>query len=247
MNILTALRASSTRIPAVAIVCAAAFSLALSCSPRTTDAAGAAVHPEVSGTSFRLESAAIVDGGKGSSAPRNLRLLAAGSEKARVVDNDRNVLLAAPPGGTIFSMHLSPDGEQILIHYGDAKYQIVSADALDPVASLPIKPPGPHDATGFSWRFLDGDYLLGSASAPSTDTAGKTMAQVESLLPRAVLLYVYSWKTGQLSPVEVDDSLPAIFFVYNVSGWNLTLLTYDDDLVGARIVRSPAAGDPDPP
>lgn len=73
------------------------------------------------------------------------------------------------------------------------------------------------------------------------------MAEIEGLSPRAVLPYIYAWKTGQLMPVEIDESLPAIFFIYDASGWNVTLLTYDDDLVGARIIRSPAAGVTNPP
>lgn len=176
-----------------------------------------------------------------------LSLLASGSENARIVDQDREVVRSAPPGGTIFSLQVSPKGEYVLLSFGSSKYAVVTATALEDLTSPPKRPPSHDDATGFSWRFLDDDHLLGLASLPSTDTRGKTMAEIEGLSPRAVLPYIYAWKTGQLMPVEIDESLPAIFFIYDASGWNVTLLTYDDDLVGARIIRSPAAGVTNPP
>lgn len=247
MKIPRLLRTSFMRTSTLVATFTTALLLASGCSPGTIDSASAAASREASEASFRLESATLVDGVKGSNTPPNLRLLAPGSAKAKVVDHDLNVLLTAPPEGTIFSMHMSPNQELILISHGSAKYQVVSADGLDPVAFLPAKPPGQNDATGFSWRFLGDDYFLGSASLPSLDTAGKTMAEIEGLPPRAVLLYVYDWKTGQLSPVDVDETLPATFFIYDVSGWNVTLLTYDDDLVGARVIRSSPAGDTEAP
>lgn len=248
MNIPTVLQAHFiSKVSPVVVACAIGFLLVSGCSPRPTDAAYKSVQHQISETYYRLERAAIVDRDKVPTSELNFRLLASGSEKARIVDQDRKVLMTAPPNGTIFNIQMSSNQEQILIYYGDAKYQVFSADALDPVTFLPVKPPGQNDATGFSWHFLDDDHFLGSASLPSKDTAGKTMAEIEGLSPRAVLLYVYALRTGRLSSVEVDESLPAIFFIYDTSGRNVTLLTYDDDLVGAQIVRTTAVEDTNPP
>lgn len=174
-------------------------------------------------------------------------LLASGSENARIVDQDREVIRSAPPSGTIFSLQVSPQGEHILLSFGSSKYAVVTARTLEDLTSPPKRPPSHDDATGFSWRFLDDNHLLGLASLPSTDTEGKTMAEIESLPPRAVLPHIYAWETGQLTPVEIDESLPPIFFIHDASGWNVTILTYEDELLGAKIVRATAVEDTIPP
>lgn len=211
--------------------------LVLGCSPGSIPATSASIQPKLSETSYRLGRAEIIDTAQDSTTRRGLRLLASGSTKARIVDEDLNVLISAPRDGTIFSMRMSPSQEQILVHYGDAKYEIVATDSLTPVASLPVKPPGQEGATGFSWRWLNENRLLGSAALPSTDTQGKTMAEIEGLPPRSTLLYIYQTEGDNLIPVQIDAALPQAFMIHQTSGWNITLLTHDEELVGAKVEK----------
>lgn len=167
-----------------------------------------------------------------------LSLLAPGSEQARVVDQRRNVVRIAPPDGTIFALEVSPSGEHVLLDFGDAKYSIAAADTLDDLSTLPARPPIDDDVTGFRWFFLDDIFLFGSSALRSTDTEGRMASEIDSLPPRATLLYLYHLESEKLIPVAIDDSLPPVFSIHEVSGWNVTLLTYDsDDLVGATIVH----------
>src|SRR5690554_6596749 len=151
--------------------------LMVGCSPGRDATAAAATQPEPAEPSYRIVSAAVAETAVSATTPPQLRLLASGSANARIVDESRNVLMSAPPEGTIFSIRMSPNRGQVLIHYGDAIYRIFSTDTLTAIASLPIAPLGHDDATGFGWRWLNDDYLLGNADLPSTETEGKTAAE----------------------------------------------------------------------
>lgn len=178
---------------------------------------------------------------------REFALLASGTENARIIDQDREVIRSAPSDGTIFSFQTSPDGKYILLNFGSAKYSIASTETLDDLTTLPRLPPIQDDVTGFRWFFLDDAHLFGASQLRSTDTEGRMASEIDSLLPRATLLYIYALEGGTLTPVEIDDTLPSVFSIHDVSGWNVTILTYEDDLLGAKIVRVPAAGDTNPP
>lgn len=157
---------------------------------------------------------------------------------ARIIDNKDDIVLSGDRK-PIYGLQLSPGHGRALVYYGDAEYEVFDAYSLESLAIPPSQPEGFEDATGFGWVFLDPHHLLGLASLPSTDTAGKTMAEIEGLPPRATLLYIYNLESGILTPVMIDDALPFTFSIHNVAGWNVTLLTHDSELVGARIVISP--------
>ncbi|MEN1943254.1 hypothetical protein WCE55_05250 [Luteimonas sp. MJ293] len=53
--------------------------------------------------------------------------------------------------------------------------------------------------------------------------------------PRETLLYVYRREDSALVPVQVDPTLPPAFMVHETSGWTITLLTHDEELVGAKV------------
>lgn len=171
--------------------------------------------------------------------PLTLRLLAPGSGQARIVDSDGNVLRAAPHGASIFSADVSPGGKHVLLYFGDARYTIASPDSLEDLLTLPDSPDGYPAATGFTWRLLGDEHLLGEAELPSTHTAGKTASEIDALSPSATLLYLYDIEGRTLTQVEIDERLPPNFLIHDVSGWNVTLLPFElDEPVGAMIVRS---------
>lgn len=166
-----------------------------------------------------------------------LELLGRGTS-ARIIDREGNILKSATTDGSIYGLRMSPSTDLALIYYGDATYTVAPFDDLDATRALPVAPPDPN-ATGFGWLWLDDDHLLGSADLPSTDTEGKTAAEIEGTPPRATLLYVYRLADGALTPVQLDPALPRAFMVYETSGWNVTLLSHDDELVGAKIEEVP--------
>ena len=229
----------ATKVLSAMTACALALLVTVGCSPGRGATTPASTQPEHAELSYRILGTTTVDTTASVTAPTRFRLLASGSANARIVDESRNVLMSAPSEGTIFSIRMSPNQEQVLIYYGDAAYRIFSADSLTAIASLPVDPPGQEDATGFGWLWLDDDHLLGSADLPSTDTEGKTAAEIEGTPPRATLLYVYRLADGALTPVQLDPALPRAFMVYETSGWNVTLLSHDDELVGAKIEEVP--------
>lgn len=218
---------------------ALALLLTVGCSPGRGAATTTSNQSGPAEPSYRIVSATVVETAASATKQPQLRLLASGSANARIVDESRNVLMSAPPEGTIFSIRMSPNQDQVLIYYGDAMYRIFSTSSLNAIASLPTAPLGHDDATGFGWQWLSDDYLLGSADLPSTDTEGKTAAEIEGTPPRATLLYVYRLEDGALRPVHIDPALPEAFMVYETSGWNVTLLSHDDELVGAKVERVP--------
>ena len=167
-----------------------------------------------------------------------LKLLGRGTT-ARVVDRDGNVLQSAATDGSMYGLQMSPGGDLALIYYGDATYTVAHARDLDTARALPVAPPDLPDATGFGWHWLDDDHLLGAASLPSTDTEGKTAAEIEGTPPRATLLYVYRLKDGILTPVHIDPALPESFMIYETADWNVSLVNHDDELVGAKIEQVP--------
>ncbi len=178
--------------------------------------------------------------------PRTEPLVLKGrGSKGKIVDLEGNVVIGHGQK-SIYGLELSPSHNHALVYYGDADYEVIDSHTHDVVAALPSHAEV-EDSTGFGWHFIDDYHLIGDASLPSTDIAGKTLAEIEALPPRAVILYIHELASGSLIPVEIDDSLPPIFLIHDVAGWNVTLLTYDDELVGARIVRSPAAEDANPP
>lgn len=165
-----------------------------------------------------------------------LTLLAAGSGKARIVDRDRNTVRTAPGDGTIFRIQMSPDHRHVLLFFGDARYTVASAETLDDVKRLPSHPPVEDDATGFVWFFLDDAHLLGASQLRSTDTAGRMASEIDSLPPRATLLYVYSLENDALAPVQIDHALPSTFSLSEAANGRVTLLTADDRLLDAKVV-----------
>lgn len=230
---------SITRMFNAIVAGALALLLTAGCSPGRGATTPASNQSAPTGASYRIVSAAVVDTAASGTKHSQLRLLASGSANARIVDESRNILMSAPPEGTIFSIKMSPSRDQVLIYYGDAMYRIFSTDSLSAIASLPTHPFGHDDATGFGWQWLNDDYLLGNADLPPAETEGKTAAEIEGAPPRATLLYVYRLEDGTLTPVDIDPTLPEAFMVYGTSGWNVTLLSHDDELVGAKVEQVP--------
>lgn len=230
---------SAIRVFNAIVAGALVFFLTLGCSPGRGVATPASNQADPAESSYRIVRTAVVETVAPAATQSRLRLLASGSANARIVDESRNVLMSAPPEGTIFSIKISPNQDQVLIHYGDAMYRILSTSSLSAIASLPIAPLGHDDATGFGWQWLNDEYLLGNADLPSTDTEGKTAAEIEGTPPRATLLYVYRLEDGTLTPVHIDPTLPEAFMVYETSGWNVTLLSHDDEFVGAKVEQVP--------
>lgn len=191
---------------------------------------------------YRLIAAPLQELTPKNSKPLPFTLLGARSEKARIVDLDRNVIRRAHPGGTIGSFRMSPDYKLVLLYFGGAKYAIASADTLEDILFPPTRPPDFDDATGFIWRWLNDTHLVGEAHLPSTDTEGKTASEIDALPPRATLLYIYSLDNAALTPVEIDATLPKMFSAHEAFGWNMTLLTLGEDaerLLGATVERIP--------
>lgn len=168
-----------------------------------------------------------------------LRLLASGSENARIVDPDGNVIRSADSGGTIFSFVWSPNRQWILLYFGGAKYSVASAASIKDITRPPRRPEDYDDATGISWFVLDDDLLLAQADLPSLETEGLTASEEGGLPPRDTLIYVYSISANVMMPVEVDSHFPIPFSIFDVLDGRITLLIYsDDEQVGAKIVRS---------
>ncbi|WP_407352142.1 hypothetical protein [Luteimonas sp. R10] len=174
---------------------------------------------------------------RGASTPAPLVLRGRGTA-GKIVDRQGEIVLDAAKSGSIYGLDLSPGRDKALVYFGDANYTVIDTETLEEEADPPARPPVYQDATGFSWWFLDDGRLIGQADLPSTDTAGKTAADIESLLPRGTLIYVYVLESGALVPVVIDDTLPHIFSIFDVYDGNITLLTYDDERIGATIVRA---------
>lgn len=172
--------------------------------------------------------------------PVPIRLLGRGTT-SRIVDRDGNVVRDGRTGNSISNLLLSPNRTLALIYFGDATYTVASVDTLDDIASLPQYPPVDDDVTGFRWFFLDDAHLLGAAQLRSTDIEGRMASEIDSLPPRATLLYVYSLGNETMTPVEIDTTLPKIFSIHDVSGWSMSLLTLGEDerRLEARIERTP--------
>lgn len=169
------------------------------------------------------------------------RLLARGSERARIVNKRDEVVRTAAPGGTIFNIKSSPTGQWFLLYAGDAEYSVVSSRTLVDIARPPVHPDAPEDANGFGWFILDDDHLIGQADLPSLDTEGLTAAEVESLPPRDTLIYLYTISSNTMTPVEIDDTLSRPFHITGVSDGQIELLHYvTSEIFGARVVPVPA-------
>lgn len=168
--------------------------------------------------------------------PAPLKLLGRGTQ-SRIVNAKGEVLKAADADGAIYGLELSPNRRFALIYYGSAKYSVSPSDDLSSSLSLPKVPPQRSDATGFAWHWLDDGHLLGNSDLPSTDTEGRTASEIDSLPPRESLLYVYRLVDEKLAPVQIDEALPEAFWVYQTTGWNIVLLSADDEMIGARLEK----------
>lgn len=169
-----------------------------------------------------------------------LRLLAAGSGRARIVDAQGDTVRAAAPELTILGLQMSPGRHWALLYFGSAKYAIASADDLEDIARPPVSPDGFDDATGFSWFILDEDHLIGQADLPSLETAGLTASEQDALPPRDTLIYVFNIPSGVMSPVEIDGRLSRPFHITDALDGQLTLLHYTtSETMGARIQQLP--------
>lgn len=152
------------------------------------------------------------------------KLLAPFSGRARIVDKDGKEIRRAPEGRSIGEMKISPNRQWVLLDFGDAKYAVASVDGLKDIARPPTRPNAPTDATGFSWRILDDDRLIGSAELPSLEpTEGLTASEADGLPPRGSLVYIYTMATGAMTPVEIDDSVPRPFGISTDSYGNLVI------------------------
>ena len=238
-----------------AITAAIFFCFMVACSPRQAsldNVSGATAQNEVATsivsnkkTRYRLVEASPVSTDVPSGA-EPLVLRGRGTS-GRVLDRDGNVVIVAN-GGSIYGLQLSPSHDRALVYFGDADYQVIDSRSHAILAVPPPRPEVVDHATGFGWHFLGNDHLVGDAELPSrADTTGMTAAEVEALPPYVTLLYVYELESGTLTRVDIDNALPSIFSIHQVSGWELTLLTYDSKLVGARIVSGPFDRDIDPP
>src|SRR5690554_2435794 len=101
-----------------------------------------------------------------------LKLLGRGTT-GRIVNFKGDALKSAEEGRPIYGLKLSPDRSLALVYFGDAEYTVYPSDNLNSGVNLPTRPPGPADATGFAWHWLDERHLLANAELPSTDTGGK--------------------------------------------------------------------------
>lgn len=165
------------------------------------------------------------------------RLLAQGSDRARIVNQRGDVVRSAVPGGTIFAIEGSPDEKWFLLFTGGPGYLVASAGTLLEVAKPPTRPDGPEGATDIVWRILDNDHLVGQADLPSLDTEGLTAAEVESLPPRDTLIYVYTLSSDTMAPVEIDVAISRPFHIRGVTDGQVELLHYvTDERFGAKIV-----------
>ena len=167
------------------------------------------------------------------------RLLASGSERARIVDGDGDVIRSASPRGTIFSFQMSSNQQWLLLYFGGGKYSVASSESLEDVVRPPIRPDGFDDATGFTWIILDDDHLIGQADLPSLETEGLTASEKESLPPRDTLIYIYTIASGTMTPVEIDEALPRLFHITGVFDGHISLLPFfSNDQIGAKTVQA---------
>ncbi|MDH5822481.1 hypothetical protein QFW77_05685 [Luteimonas sp. RD2P54] len=234
---------------ALPVIAAIALVLLLGCTPGVgpiehppTEAGQAADSPRAEPTEarshrYRLAPAphdeeAIRD----KSTPPPLVLRGRGTA-GKIVNRQGETVMDAAKSGSIYGLELSPSRDKALVYFGDANYTVLDTDTLEEVADPPAKPPRYQDATGFSWWFLDDGRLIGQADLPSTDTAGKTAADIESLLPRSTLIYVYEFESDSLASVEIDGQLPSIFSIHEILGEKIILLTPDTELLHAALVR----------
>lgn len=187
---------------------------------------------------YRLTTAPSAGIGRRAATPAPIALRGRGTA-GRIVSRQGNTVMTASQHGSIYGLDLSPNHNYGLVYFGDATYKIINSDTLEDIASPPQYPPTDDDVTGFRWFFLDDTSLFGLSQLRSTDTEGRMASEIDSLLPRATLAYVYVLKSETLMPVEIDDTLPSIFSIDGVSNGQITLLTYDDERIGATIIRTP--------
>ncbi|WP_313495540.1 hypothetical protein [Stenotrophomonas sp.] len=170
-----------------------------------------------------------------------IMLVGSGSESARIIDQNRDVIRSAPLGGTIFSFAVSPDQKWALLYFGDAEYAIASTESFEDVARPPIQPVGFEDATGILWFILDDDHLIGQADLPSLDPGeGMTLSEKDSLPPRDTLVYIYTLSSGATTRVEIDGTLPRPFNIYEGSEGRILISDFSDlEEFGAKIIKIP--------
>ena len=173
--------------------------------------------------------------------PSPLRLLAANSLRARIVDNDGNEIRRAPVGRSISEMKVSPNRQWVLLYFGDAEYAVVSVDGLEDIARPPIQPDAPADATGLSWLILDDDRLIGYAALPSLEPMeGLTASEADGLPPRGTLVYIYTIASGAVTPVEIDDSVPQPFGISTDSYGKLVIQPHSGpEVFGIKVLQVP--------
>lgn len=173
--------------------------------------------------------------------PSPLRLLAANSLRARIVDNDGNEIRRAPVGRSISEMKVSPNRQWVLLYFGDAEYAVVSVDGLKDIARPPIQPDAPADATGLSWLILDDDRLIGYAALPSLEPMeGLTASEADGLPPRGTLVYIYTIASGAMTPVEIDDSVPQPFGISTDSYGKLVIQPHSGpEVFGIKVLQVP--------
>lgn len=173
--------------------------------------------------------------------PSPLRLLAANSLRARIVDNDGNEIRRAPVGRSISEMKVSPNRQWVLLYFGDAEYAVVSVDGLKDIARPPIQPDAPADATGLGWLILDDDRLIGYAALPSLEPMeGLTASEADGLPPRGTLVYIYTIASGAMTPVEIDDSVPQPFGISTDSYGKLVIQPHSGpEVFGIKVLQVP--------
>ena len=213
--------------------------LASACTPERATARSVPAAPETEAAHYKLFAVPYKEASPPTlkREPLPFRLRA----RTSIVDKDGNEIRRAPEGQSIVGMTVSPNQEWVLLSLVDAEYAVTSGDGLKDIAKLPIYPDAPADATVFEWFILDDERLIGYAALPSLEpTDGLTASEVEGLPPRGTLAYLYTIATGEMTPVEIDDSVPQPFGISIDSYGNLVILPFSGlNYLGMKIISIP--------
>lgn len=92
--------------------------------------------------------------------PSPFKLLGRG-RNAKIVHNDSENQILPPDDKGIYGFSTSPNGNILLVYYGDADYEVRFSNS-DVVIHLPSIPNIPNPV-GFEWQWLSNDLLVGIA------------------------------------------------------------------------------------
>lgn len=142
------------------------------------------------------------------------KLLGGGTESARVVDADGNVLFASTAEHGVGGLDVSPSKKRFVVLLGDGKSRVFEPES-GLVIDLPSSPAAPNTVGFGSWRWLSDDLLITTSGVLALDEAGKPVSCCEGHNLSSTQMFAFRVSTRALSPVSKPESVKASVFRIN--------------------------------